>query len=98
MGVRACGPILFHGDPDGTCASGMPINSGSQNTGLSFSAEIVLPACGLVRLGAQFQQLRLDDYWTASGGGVGMSINGIPFGVGVPGMGRSLYAGINYNF
>jgi iron complex outermembrane receptor protein len=27
-----------------------------------------------------------------------MSINGIPFGIGVPGMGRSLYAGVNYSF
>jgi len=27
-----------------------------------------------------------------------MSINGIPYGIAVPGMGRSLYVGMNYKF
>jgi iron complex outermembrane recepter protein len=66
-----CDTIRFHGDPAGTCASGMPMHSDSQNTGLSVSAEIDLPALGIVRLGADMQQFRLDDYWTASGGGMG---------------------------
>lgn len=68
---QACEPIRFHGDPAGTCASGMPMYSDSKNTGLSVSAEIELPARGLVRVGAELQQFRLEDYWTASGGGMG---------------------------
>jgi iron complex outermembrane receptor protein len=27
-----------------------------------------------------------------------MSLNGIPWGIAVPGMGRSLYAGVNFKF
>tara|TARA_R110002072_G_scaffold170552_2_gene324172 strand:- start:104749 stop:107010 length:2262 start_codon:yes stop_codon:yes gene_type:complete len=71
MGGNACDTIRFHGDPAGTCASGMPMFSDSKNTGLSVSAEIDLPARGMVRIGADLQQFRLDDYWTASGGGMG---------------------------
>jgi len=42
-------------------------------------------------------------YFLPAGGtyvaqGTTMSLNGIPFGVGVPGMGRSLYAGASYSF
>ena len=33
-----------------------------------------------------------------SGQGTTMSINGIPWGIGVPGMGRNLYAGLNVKF
>ena len=32
------------------------------------------------------------------GQGTTMGINSIPWGVGVPGMGRSVYAGITYRF
>lgn len=71
IGGNPCDTIRFHGDPAGTCASGMPMHSDSYNTGLSVSAEIDLPTRGLVRLGADVQQFRLDDYWTASGGGMG---------------------------
>lgn len=67
----ACNTIRFHGDPAGTCAGGMPMFSDSTNTGLSLSAEIDLPARGLVRLGAEMQQFRLDDYWAASGAAMG---------------------------
>ena len=71
MGGAACAPLRFAGDPAGTCASGMPMNSDSKNTGLTVSAEIDLAETGLVRLGAEFQQFSLDDYWTPSGGGMG---------------------------
>ena len=71
MGGAACDPIRFMGDPAGTCASGMPMNSDSLNTGLTVSAEIDLAASGLVRLGTELQQFSLDDYWNASGGGMG---------------------------
>lgn len=50
-------------------APGMPMHSDSTNTGLSMSAVIDLPARGLVRIGAELQQYRLDDYWPASGTG-----------------------------
>jgi len=33
-----------------------------------------------------------------TGQGTTMSMNGIPWGIGVPGMGRSLYAGLNVKF
>ncbi len=71
VGGAACDPIRFVGDPAGTCASGMPMSSDSKNTGLTISAEIDLAASGLVRLGTEFQQFSLEDYWEASGGGMG---------------------------
>ena len=71
VGGNSCDTIRFHGDPAGTCAAGMPMYSDSGNTGLSVTAEIDLPAMGMVRVGADMQQFRLDDYWTASGGGMG---------------------------
>ncbi len=71
VGGAVCDPIRFVGDPAGTCASGMPMNSDSKNTGLTFSAEIDLAASGLVRLGTESQQFSLEDYWEASGGGMG---------------------------
>lgn len=71
VGGAVCDPIRFVGDPAGTCASGMPMNSDSKNTGLTISAEIDLAASGLVRLGTEFQQFSLEDYWEASGGGMG---------------------------
>ena len=71
VGGAVCDPIRFVGDPAGTCASGMPMNSDSKNTGLTISAEIDLAASGLVRLGTESQQFSLEDYWEASGGGMG---------------------------
>lgn len=70
-GGAACAPIRFAGDPAGTCASGMPMNSDSKNSGIAVSAEIDLSEGSLARLGVELQQFRLDDYWTASGGGMG---------------------------
>lgn len=71
VGGSACNTIRFNGDPAGTCAAGMPMFSDSSNTGLSVTAEIDLPARGLVRVGADLQQFALDDYWTASGAAMG---------------------------
>jgi len=68
---RPCEPIRFHGDPAGTCAAGMPMYSESTNTGVNFSSDINLTSSSLVRLGTAWQQFKLDDYWTASGGGMG---------------------------
>ena len=35
---------------------------------------------------------------TYTGQGTTMSINGIPWGIGVPGAGRSFYTGVNVSF
>lgn len=65
-----------------------------------------------LRLSHSWQRLRLDlgvenllnKFYTLPAGGsyVGqgttMSLNGIPFGIGVPGMGRSAYAGMQLSF
>lgn len=71
MGGRPCEPIRFAGDPAGTCAAGMPMFSDATNTGLSLSAEVQTNQADIMRIGAEYQQFRLDDYWTASGGGMG---------------------------
>jgi iron complex outermembrane receptor protein len=61
----ACAPIGFM-----TCASGMPMYSESGTLGLSLQAEYALGDEDLLRLGTEYQRYRLDDYWTASGGGM----------------------------
>jgi iron complex outermembrane recepter protein len=66
-----CDPIRFHGDPAGTCASGMPMHTESHNTGLTLSAELPLAEGSLLRTGVEAQRYRLDDWWPASGGGMG---------------------------
>lgn len=66
-----CSPISFRGDPRGTCAAGMPMFSESENTGVTVKADIDLNPQDLLRVGAEYQRFRLDDYWTASGGGMG---------------------------
>ncbi|MDP5036059.1 MAG: TonB-dependent receptor [Alishewanella sp.] len=71
MGGQACAPIRFHGDPAGTCAAGMPMHSDSTNRGLSLNVEMTFLAHSTIRLGSELQQFSLDDYWPASGGGMG---------------------------
>lgn len=66
-----CEPIRFMGDPEGTCAAGMPMYSESQNNGLTVKADYFLSANDVLRLGIELQQYNLDDYWTPSGGGMG---------------------------
>jgi iron complex outermembrane recepter protein len=76
--------------------------------------EIKTPGYSLVNLRAShsWKAVRLDFgvenlfdklYYLPTGGaytgqGTTMSINGIPYGIAVPGMGRSLYVGMNYKF
>ena len=74
VGGAACSPIAFHGDPAGTCAAGMPMNSDSKNSGISLTAEIDAVEASLVRLGVEYQQFRLDDYWPVSGGAMGPGV------------------------
>ena len=58
-----CSPLGFK-----TCAAGMPMYSESQTTGASLKSDIDLAPGELLRVGAEFQAYRLDDYWEASGG------------------------------
>ncbi len=66
-----CTPIRFHGDPAGTCAAGMPMYSESRTSGARLKADIVMSDKDVLRMGAELQRYKLDDYWTASGGGMG---------------------------
>lgn len=67
-----CSPIGFMvNGMMNTCAAGMPMYSESVNSGLSLKADINLSAARLLRVGTELQRYRLDDYWTASGGGMG---------------------------
>ncbi len=53
-----------------TCAAGMPMNTQSTNTGVVVKGSIDLSERDLVRVGAEYQRYRLDDWWPASGGGM----------------------------
>ncbi|MDD2728213.1 TonB-dependent receptor [Malikia sp.] len=49
------------------CAHGMPMYTQSKTDGLSIKADIALGGKDLLRVGAELQQYRLDDWWAASG-------------------------------
>lgn len=66
-----CSPIRFMGDPAGTCAGGMPMRSEGKTTGATLKADITLSQHDLMRVGGEYQSYRLDDWWPASGGGMG---------------------------
>jgi len=51
---------------------------------------------GVENLSDKFYYLPTGGAYTGQGGT--MAINGIPYGIAVPGIGRSLYAGLNYKF
>lgn len=59
-----CSPI------DATCAAGMPMNTESTNTGVVVKAGIDLTERDRLRIGAEYQRYRLDDWWPASGAGM----------------------------
>jgi iron complex outermembrane receptor protein len=61
---QPCSPI------SPTCAAGMPMYSESKTTGVAVKTDIDLSETDLLRVGAEYQRYRLDDYWTASGGGM----------------------------
>lgn len=69
-----CAPIRFGGDPAGTCAAGMPMESEGETTGVSLKADVTLSQRDLLRVGGEFQSYRLDDWWPASGGGMGPGV------------------------
>lgn len=49
------------------CAAGMPMDTDGKNGGLNLSAEIPLASGDLVRIGGEYQNYRLDDWWSPSG-------------------------------
>ena len=61
MDGSSCSPI------SATCAAGMPMKTDGKNTGVTISAAIPLAEQGLLRVGGEYQQYRLNDWWPASG-------------------------------
>lgn len=66
-----CSPIRFQGDALGTCAGGMPMYTEGETTGVTAKADIILSTVDTLRVGGEYQRYRLDDWWPASGGGMG---------------------------
>ena len=61
---------LWYGD-----APGMPMDTDGNNTGALVKADIVISERDVVRVGAEYQRYRLDDWWSPSGTGMMMSPN-----------------------
>ena len=59
-----CSPI------NASCAAGMPMYTESKTTGFNLKADVELGKQDLLRVGGQYQNYRLDDWWPASGGGM----------------------------
>jgi iron complex outermembrane receptor protein len=62
------GPMGMNG-----CAAGMPMDTEGDNTGVSVVAEIDMNARDQLRIGAEMQAYRLDDWWAPSGKGMAPS-------------------------
>lgn len=54
-----------------SCAAGMPMESEGKTSGGSVKASIDLSAEDILRVGSELQNYHLDDYWPASGAGMG---------------------------
>jgi iron complex outermembrane receptor protein len=70
---KAAGPTYLGapcGGPSATCATGMPMNTASKNTGVILKANVNLTQQDLLRVGTEYQRYRLDDWWPASGAGM----------------------------
>ena len=63
------GTIMVDGQMVG-CAAGMPMKTDGKNTGVSVSGAIPLFGQSLLRVGGEYQQYRLDDWWPPSGAGM----------------------------
>lgn len=50
--------------------SGMPMDTEGKTTGLSVKADVALSVRDTLRVGAEMQKYRLDDWWLPSGGGM----------------------------
>jgi iron complex outermembrane receptor protein len=53
-------------------APGMPMDTRGKNTGATLKASIALNQRDLLRVGAEYQRYRLDDWWAPSGSGMMM--------------------------
>ncbi|MBA4261099.1 MAG: TonB-dependent receptor [Comamonadaceae bacterium] len=73
-GSASGGPTAVNGAPCSpigpACATGMPMNTEGKTTGLSLKTELPLSDTDLLRLGADMQQYRVNDWWPPSGGGM----------------------------
>jgi iron complex outermembrane receptor protein len=56
--------------PGPTCAAGMPMDTEGRNSGALARADILVSERDLLRVGAEVQQYRLDDWWDTSGKGM----------------------------
>lgn len=56
-------------------APGMPMNTDGKNTGALVKADILLSEQDILRVGGEYQQYRLNDWWPASGTAGGMQPN-----------------------
>lgn len=59
----------------GNTSQGMPMNTQGRTTGATVKASIVLNEQDLLRVGGEFQNYRLDDWWPAVVGSAGMGPN-----------------------
>ena len=70
-GAQSGGPTSPNGVPcsplSPTCAAGMPMYTQSHTTGAKVKASIDLTAQDVLRVGADYQRYRLDDWWAPSG-------------------------------
>lgn len=62
--TRPCAPISY------TCAAEMPMETDSRTTAASLMATIYLAQSDALRVGTEWQQYRLDDWWPPSGSGM----------------------------
>ena len=73
-GAASGGPGAAAGSPCApigmSCAAGMPMDTDSETTGATIKASIDLSPRDQLRLGAELQRYRLDDWWPPSGGGM----------------------------
>ncbi len=64
-------PCTISYDMMTSCAGGMPMESEGKTTGVSLKASIDLSARDILRVGSEYQSYQLNDYWPASGSGMG---------------------------
>ena len=72
--VGSGGPAALNGTPcspiSAICAAGMPMYTEGKTTGVSMKADVALNPQDLLRVGAELQQYRINDWWPASGAGM----------------------------
>lgn len=80
----------IYGAAPGIVAPGMPMDTEGENTGASIKAEILLSERDTLRLGAEAQHYRLDDWWPPS-----PTKDALPPGVTYGGMSPDTFWNIN---